>query len=132
MARELKVHLLREADTVFEVGMALCGKKTENSTEDPETVSCKSCSGMYRTNMEWYSQVRNKAVESRGQSGEGDLYTRSDIEAGLGRLGWSPTMIAEVLDKTSLFRDVYIRTDVVDPWAVANEMGIRTNPGGIR
>jgi hypothetical protein len=129
MARELKIHMLRpDYDSVT----ALCGKVTENSTTDPETVSCKSCSGMYRTNMEWYSQVHNRAVEARGQSGEGDLYTRRDLEAGLARLGWSDTMIAEVLNKTSLFRDVFLASEKPDPWQ-QEFMGVRvSSPNAIR
>ena len=121
MARELKIHLLRS-----ETRVALCGKVTENSTTDPEEVTCKSCSGMYRTNMEWYSQVRNKAVESRGQSGEGDLYTRSDLEAGLARIGWTKAAIRQVLNETQIFRDVVLAGDSLDPWEMA-KMGVRGN-----
>lgn len=125
--RELKVHLLRPRKKYEpKHNQALCGKITENSTTDAESVSCKSCSGIYRTNMEWYSQVRNKAVESRRQSGEGDLYTRSDLEAGLARIGWTNAAIRQVLNETQVFRDVVLAGDSLDPWEMA-KMGVRGN-----
>lgn len=108
MTKALKIHLLRPDCT----SLAMCGKITENSTTDPETISCKTCSGLYRTNMEWYSQLRNKQLETTDVTGKGDIYTRLDVEAGLKRLGWQESAIAELLDKTSVFRNVFLRSEV--------------------
>lgn len=126
MARELKVHLIRPVENNI-TKIAMCGKISENNTDDPEAVSCKSCSGMYRTNMEWYSQVRNRGVAACGQTGEGDLYTRQDLEAGLARLGWTATAIREVLSNTNLFRNVFLHSEIPDPWQ-QQAMGVRTHP----
>lgn len=128
MARVLKTHLLRP-DTDPKISM--CGIITENSTDDPELITCQHCSGFYRTNMEWYSQVRNKAVASRTQTGEGDLYTRLDVEAGLLRLGWSTPAIKQLLDNTQIFRNIMIDGEKVDSWKEAL-MGVRVHPGGPR
>lgn len=128
MARQLKTHLLRP-DTMPAISM--CGIYTENSTTDPEMISCQHCSGFYRTNMEWYSQITNKTIASRGTTGEGDLYTRGDVEAGLRRLGWTPTMIKEVLDNTPLFRNVFLHSETPDPWK-QQSMGVRVSPGGLK
>lgn len=121
MARELKMHLYKP-DVMPGVPSdyrALCGKVTENGTTDPEQISCNTCSGIYRTNVEWYSQVKNKAVEAVGPTGSGDLYTRQDVEMGLIRLGMTAPAIKVILDKTSLFRNVFLeeeRNPEVDPW----------------
>lgn len=134
MPRELKIHLLRP-DNNEKLGehmhLTMCGIITESSTTDPEVVSCKHCSGAYRTNMEWYSQVKNKAMEARATTGEGDLYTRQDLEAGLVRLGWTTSAVREVLDNTNLFRNVFLATEQPDPWQLQS-MGVRVSPGGPR
>jgi hypothetical protein len=124
MTRELKIHMLRPQE---DSNLSMCGITSENMTRDPETVTCKHCSGFYRTNMEWYSQVRNRGVAALGQTGEGDLYTRQDLEAGLARLGWTPTAINEVLSNTKLFRNVFLHSEVPDPWQ-QQVMGVRTHP----
>lgn len=131
MARELKIHLLRPSEKGLETNISMCGIVTENSTTDPEAITCKHCSGFYRTNVEWYSQITNRTIEARGMTGEGDLYTRGDLEAGLSRLGWTAPMIKEVLDKTSLFRNVFLATETPDPWR-QSQMGVRVSPGGPR
>lgn len=108
MARKLKLHLLRPDESV----RAMCGKVTESASHDHEQTSCKTCSGMYMTNMEWYSRIRNKHVEPVGDTGEGDIYTRSDLEAGLFRMGWGNIMVTEILDNTKIFRNVAIGREV--------------------
>lgn len=131
MTRALKTHMYKPD---YEKGdlRALCGKVSENTTSDPEAVSCNTCSGIYRTNLEWYSQVRNKAVEGKGANGDFDLYTRRDIEAGLMRLGWSRAAVFEILTKTHVFRDVILLSESPDPWTMENKMGVRVSPGGPR
>ena len=111
--RELKIHMLRPQEgQIMDPYTALCGKITANhGTTDPETVSCKSCSGIYRTNMEWYSQVKNRHMVAKDNTGSGDIYTRQDVEAGLIRLGWREHAIREVLDQTNIFRNICIPTN---------------------
>ena len=127
--RELKMHLKRDDSDVLSDYSARCGIITENSTDDPEAITCQHCSGFYRTNLEWYSQVKNGALVNRGQTGEGDLYTRSDVEAGLKRLGWSDAAIMQILMNTKIFRDTLLPGDSVDPWQ-EQFMGVRVHPGG--
>lgn len=125
MPRELKVHLVRleedqKDDQYLEKvkALSLCGIMTENMTNDVEAVSCKTCSGIYRTNVEWYSQVQNGALTSRTNTGSGDIYTRQDLFSGLLRLGWGMTAIREILDNTNIFRDVFLESETnPDPWA---------------
>lgn len=133
MPRELKMHLLRPNNNDHlgkSLGWTACGIITESSTKDPEAVTCKHCSGFYRTNLEWYSQVKNRAVEGRGQTGDGDLYTRSDLEAGLARMGWSMAAIKSILDNTPIFRSGIMPVESPDPWVMVSKMGLRISPGG--
>lgn len=125
MARELKVHLLRPSENNI-LKLAMCGKITVEMTEDPESVTCKSCSGMYRTNVEWYSQVKNNVLVGRGGAGSGDLYTRSDLESGLRRLGWSESAISQILNNTEIFRDWALPGDKLDPWEMRRKL-VREN-----
>lgn len=126
MPRELKIHLLRPTENNI-LSLSMCGKITENNTSDPELITCKSCSGMYRTNVEWYSQVKNKNMVARAETGEGDLYTRQDLEAGLSRLGWTESMILIVLDDTKLFRNVPLPGEMTSASAWQQTlMGVRT------
>ena len=105
--RERKIHLFKNDGTL----VALCGKVTwDYTTEDPEIISCKSCSGMYRTNMEWYSNVRNKHLESKDATGSGDIYTRQDVEAVLMRLVFREHAIESILDDTKIFRNVSMKS----------------------
>lgn len=113
--RKLKIHLYRDEDT----SLALCGKTTESGSTDHEETSCNTCSGIYSTNMEWYSKIRNRHMVAKAETGEGDIYTRSDLEAGLMRMGWGFTFINEILDNTKLFRNVALDGEARikdDPW----------------
>ena len=113
--RVLKIHLYRDEDT----SLALCGKTTESGSTDHEETSCNTCSGIYSTNMEWYSKIRNRHMEPKNDTGSGDIYTRSDLEAGLMRMGWGSTFINEILDNTKLFRNVALDREIRladNPW----------------
>lgn len=124
MSRQLKTHLYKPE---VEVGVpsdyrALCGKVTENGTTDPEQISCNTCSGIYRTNVEWYSQVKNKAVTAKNDTGEGDIYTRGDVESGLMRLGFGYGTITAILNKTTIFRNVSMeeeRLARIEAWGIS-------------
>lgn len=129
MARVLKIHLLRPEPFPSETKTSMCGIVTESITQDPELITCQHCSGFYRTNMEWYSQVKNRVVEGRGRSGEGDLYTRQDLEAGLARLGWSDSAIAQVLNFTQLFRNIPLGGDSLSE-RQERLMGVHVHPNG--